>query len=112
MSDEIIWPPIFTLTKKANAKHIKIKTSIVKGLEIITPIRFNLKNLPNILESHKEWILQRLQLVTEKKLSANSEEQERKHGTFAVFPVTLIMYLTVLQVRPCERCRNILGEIV
>jgi predicted metal-dependent hydrolase len=71
MSNDLSWPPVYIVTKKSNAKHVKIKTSLQKGLEIVTPKRFNLKHLPPILETHKEWILKRLQIDSEKRLSAN-----------------------------------------
>lgn len=54
------WPPPYKVKKHRLAKSVKLRASALRGLEITTPYRFNIKHLPAILEEHKEWILQHL----------------------------------------------------
>lgn len=54
------WPPIFKIRKHHLAKSVKLKITPFEGLIVTTPVRFNLKKLPTILESNKTWILKHL----------------------------------------------------
>ncbi len=71
MTHAIEWPPPYKIKKHRQARHVKLKTSQRYGLEITIPYRFNLKNIPSILEAHKVWITQQLlqmQLVSTEEL--------------------------------------------
>jgi predicted metal-dependent hydrolase len=54
------WPPAYTLKKSARARHVKLKASIRSGLELVVPLRFNAKHIPEILEANKPWIEKQL----------------------------------------------------
>ncbi len=56
----ISWPPAFTFKRHSRARHVKLKASPHQGLEIVAPLRFNLKHIPEILEANKSWIIKRL----------------------------------------------------
>lgn len=56
----LAWPPPYTLKRHPRARHVKLKASLQDGLEIIVPLRFNQKNLIDILEKNKSWIEKRL----------------------------------------------------
>jgi len=63
VSDLIVggeWPPTYTLKKSPRAKHVKLKATARHGLELIVPLRFNTKNLPEIFEINKDWIKKQL----------------------------------------------------
>lgn len=57
---EISWPPPYTLRKHRLAKHVKLRATHSEGLEITIPMRFNVKEIPTILEEHKIWITKQL----------------------------------------------------
>jgi len=54
----IEWPPEYTIKRHRRAKHVKLLYTHHGGLQITMPHRFSVKQLPSILEEHKEWILQ------------------------------------------------------
>lgn len=56
----MLWPPSYTLKKHARARHVKLKASLHYGLEVVIPTRFNIKNIPQILEDNKQWIQKKL----------------------------------------------------
>lgn len=56
----LTWPPSYKIRKHKRAKHVRLRTSVQHGLEITVPLRFNLKDLPLILEENKLWIHQQL----------------------------------------------------
>jgi predicted metal-dependent hydrolase len=56
----IPWPPMYRIKKHRLARHVKLKTIDNHCLEIITPVRFNQKHIPKILEENKEWIIKHL----------------------------------------------------
>jgi len=57
----MIWPPEYTLKKHPRARHVKLKASAHHGLEIVVPLRFNPKHIPEILENNKAWIEKKLE---------------------------------------------------
>lgn len=64
------WPPSYTIKKHKLARHVKLRTSIHQGLVITVPVRFNIKDVPAIIEKHKPWILKqfdqiKLQIVSQ-----------------------------------------------
>lgn len=56
----LAWPPEFKIKKHRRAKHVKLRASKTKGLEITVPYRFNIKEIPAILEENKNWITKQL----------------------------------------------------
>jgi len=58
-SSDIPWPPLYTVKKHRLAKHVKLRAK-ASGLEITVPSRFSLKNIPNILEENKSWIIKQI----------------------------------------------------
>ena len=56
----IAWPPSYRLKKHRRAKHVKLRVNRVHGLEITVPYRFNIREIPSILEEKKAWILKQL----------------------------------------------------
>jgi predicted metal-dependent hydrolase len=58
--NSLSWPPIYTLKKSARTRHIKLKASARYGLELVVPLRFNQKTIPDILETNKQWIEKQL----------------------------------------------------
>lgn len=66
------WPPQYILKKHPLARRVKLRVSPRRGLELITPLRFNQKRIPQILEENRVWILKQLaQLQTIQTTSAN-----------------------------------------
>lgn len=55
-SSNFPWPPLYSLKKHKRAKHVKLRVS-EKGLVITIPYRFSKKEIPYVLEVHKEWII-------------------------------------------------------
>lgn len=54
------WPPLYQIKKSVRARHVRLKASVDKGLELIVPLRFNPAHVPMILEKHKSWIEKKL----------------------------------------------------
>lgn len=54
-----MWPPVYTIKKHKLAKYVKFRAS-QHGLQITVPYRFNVKQLPAMLEEHKIWIMEQL----------------------------------------------------
>ena len=54
------WPPAYVLKKHPRAKHVRFRASVRHGLELIVPLRFNLKTIPAILERNRTWIEKQL----------------------------------------------------
>lgn len=57
------WPPEYTVKRHRRARHVKLRTSKQKGLEITVPYRFSLKELPAILAEHQQWIIKQLNQI-------------------------------------------------
>jgi len=60
----LVWPPSFTVKKHARAKHVKLRTTPARGLELTVPKRFNVKEIPFILEQNRAWIEKQLQQIS------------------------------------------------
>lgn len=54
------WPPAYRVKKHRLARHVKLRATKRYGLEITVPPRFNLRDLPAIIEEHKGWITKQL----------------------------------------------------
>ncbi|MCG8532790.1 MAG: M48 family metallopeptidase [Desulfovibrionales bacterium] len=46
----------YTLTRSSRAKHVRLKMTRLRGLEVVVPPSFKLKWLPPILEKREAWI--------------------------------------------------------
>jgi hypothetical protein len=55
-SREAIWPPVYKVKRHRQARYVKLRASAPARLEITVPFRFNLREIPFILEKNKEWI--------------------------------------------------------
>ena len=62
-TDLLDWPPHVTVKKHPRARHVKIKTSLTNGLELVVPRRFNQKDIPYILEKNRAWIEKQLKIL-------------------------------------------------
>src|SRR5579872_6206347 len=51
-----LWPPNYTIKKNPRARHVRLKVTPRCGLEIVVPLRFNERSIPEILEKNKIWI--------------------------------------------------------
>jgi hypothetical protein len=50
------WPPFYKIKRHCRAKHVKLRVVESQKLEIIVPSRFNVRNIPSILENNKSWV--------------------------------------------------------
>lgn len=71
---DVPWPPTYSVKKNKLAKYVRLRASKAKGLQITIPYRFNLKNIPDILETHKQWIIKKLRELNARKTSAHPHE--------------------------------------
>lgn len=55
------WPPVYTLKRHRRAKSVRLHAR--EGLHITVPYRFNLREIPAILEEHRAWIEKHLALI-------------------------------------------------
>lgn len=53
----LTWLPPYEVSRHQRAKHVKLRYSPKHGLRVTLPMRFSLQRLPDVLESHKDWIL-------------------------------------------------------
>jgi hypothetical protein len=58
------WPPLYKVKRHRRARHVRLRASEPHGLEITVPYRFNLRELPSILEENKGWIEKQLAKLT------------------------------------------------
>jgi predicted metal-dependent hydrolase len=63
------WPPPYKIKKHRQAKYVKIRTGQDYCLEITTPMRFNIKDIPSILEEHKTWITNQFAKLSKKQFN-------------------------------------------
>jgi predicted metal-dependent hydrolase len=59
----VTWPPAYVVKKHKRARHVKLRATKKNGLVVTTPWRFPEHDIRAILESHKDWILQQLNLL-------------------------------------------------
>lgn len=71
-----VWPPTYTLKKHARAKRIRFRASLRRGLEVIVPSYFNLKNMPALLDENRDWIEKQLQAFETERFSIDSLPSE------------------------------------
>lgn len=51
-----MWPPLYTIRKSARARHIRLKISRHRGLEIIIPQHSKQYDVITLLNAHRSWI--------------------------------------------------------
>lgn len=59
-TSEFEWLPAYHVKRHQRAKHVKLRYSLKRGLCVTVPPRFNLKQLPSILVSHRDWIVKQM----------------------------------------------------
>lgn len=57
----LTWLPTYVIKKHSRAKYVKLMVTHSRCLKITIPIRFNIKNLPKVLEEHKTWIVKQIE---------------------------------------------------
>lgn len=57
----LTWLPPYEVSRHQRAKHVKLRYSAKHGLRVTLPPRFSLHQLPNVLEAHKDWIVEQCQ---------------------------------------------------
>lgn len=60
IDDTITWPPAVLIKKHPRAKHVKLRATKHHGLELVVPKRFNMRDVPFILEQNRRWIEKQL----------------------------------------------------
>ncbi|MDR3492384.1 MAG: SprT family zinc-dependent metalloprotease [Gammaproteobacteria bacterium] len=108
---EYDWPPTYTLKKCPRTKHIKFKASVKHGLELVVPIRFNQKNLPNILEINKEWIKKQLAKIQSQLALIGEKKLPEKIELPCLNKIWQIQYLKTHH-KKCKLVLNPAGDII
>lgn len=57
---EFSWPPAYTVRKHRRARSFKLRATKKSGLVITVPYRASLREIPEIIEKHREWITKQL----------------------------------------------------
>lgn len=66
-TNNAIWPPQYTVKRHHLARYVRLKACLRRGLVFIIPQRFNIKNIPALIEQHRHWIEKELaQLATQR----------------------------------------------
>lgn len=60
----MLWPPKYIIRPSSKAKRVTLRIIPHQGLEIVAPIKFNLKKIPTIIESKKAWIEKHLDKIS------------------------------------------------
>lgn len=76
----MMWPPEYSVKKHSRARRVTLRTSRANGLEIIVPVRFNMRRIPIVLAEHKDWIIDQLLLLQEQNQQAALPEQIHLHA--------------------------------
>lgn len=63
MSQQLAWPPQYKVKRHRRARHVRLRASAHSGLEITIPYRFNLQDIPSVLEDHKSWIEKHMAVI-------------------------------------------------
>lgn len=57
------WLPEYKITRHRRARYVKFRITSGRQLKITVPYRYNIKELPGILEEHREWIIRQLDKI-------------------------------------------------
>ncbi|MHB8985356.1 MAG: M48 family metallopeptidase [Eubacteriales bacterium] len=71
-----------TVRVSERAKNVRLQVSLEKGLEVVVPKKFNLRNLENILREKQDWILDKLDHFTR---LAEKQRLLRREGGWRIF---------------------------
>src|ERR1700722_7197224 len=63
VDDILTWPPNVFIKKHPRAKHVKLRATKQYGLELVVPKRFNVKEIPFILEQNRVLIEKQLRKI-------------------------------------------------
>jgi predicted metal-dependent hydrolase len=91
ISPTLTWPPAYSIKKHRRARHVKLRAVPSQGLVLTVPYRFNLKEIPAILEEHKAWITKQLQQLQLPSQSADTLPE--KIELFAMNETWTIFYM-------------------
>lgn len=99
----IPWPPNLIIKKHPRARRVKFKSSLRNGLELILPPRFNMKNIPILIEENRAWLEKQLLNIASHALE--KEILPKEINLRAIHQVWKVEYLSVnkklqLMVRP------------
>ncbi len=56
MKNTFEWPPLYTLRHSSRARSVRLQICAKRGLQLIVPRWFNMREAPNILQQHRPWI--------------------------------------------------------
>lgn len=59
----MIWPPVYKVKKHRRARHVRLSITRPHGLQITIPYRFSMRNIPDIIENHRQWITSQLEKI-------------------------------------------------
>lgn len=62
----ITWPPPYKIKRHRRARYVKLRANQLTHLDITVPYRFNLKDIPEILEKNRVWIIKQLARLQQK----------------------------------------------
>jgi predicted metal-dependent hydrolase len=111
------WPPLYTVKTHPRARSVKLKASLKKGLEIITPPRFNRNNIQDILEKNKSWIQKQLLKIQERLEHVKKDELPLEISLTAIQQQFSIQYIASdnkklqLLLRPQQQEMVVIGNI-
>lgn len=108
----IVWPPHYTVKKHKRARSVKLRATKKNGLVITIPYRFNVRELPGIIEQHKQWITKQLAKLAAQTTDVLPEQIEFKliHEIFKIQYLSCDKKLT-LHIRPTKEI-ILLGKTV
>lgn len=90
MNDSLSWLPNYRIKKHKRAKYVKLRASHSHGLEVTIPFRFNLRNLPSILEENKDWILKQFHKLQ----TVDKEERPNQIILYSVNETWIVKYVS------------------
>jgi predicted metal-dependent hydrolase len=75
------WPPPYAIRTSPRARHVRLKVSADKGLEVIVPLGFDRHRVPEILERRRRWLEATLYRMGQRRahLHQTSHLPERVH---------------------------------
>ncbi|MBN1994919.1 MAG: M48 family metallopeptidase [Anaerolineae bacterium] len=60
--------PAYTVRESARARHVNLKISLERGLEVVIPRGFNRRRIPDILQKKQAWIKRTVKRLEERRL--------------------------------------------
>lgn len=102
-----VWPPLYQVKRHRLAKHVRLRASESHGLLITVPYRFNMRELPSVLEANKTWIEKQLAKL-ESDQPDKLPEQIALHASGESWKISYLNAGTKIEIAP----RHHLKEIV